>query len=151
MNNAKRVAAVAAVTIALSGGVLITTAVADSACGPGAIGKTSEQKVLNPATGRYETGTVTDCPDVTTSKPTGTVTSAISPLYSAVDFRDSNGVKTGSGLSNRDQFQYLNEKKTVGGVELIRVKQITKGMGGYGSLYEGWIPVNYTMLPSMFH
>lgn len=69
-----------------------------------------------------------------------------------VDFRDEHGHRTGSGLSNQDQFRYLDQKKDGlnGDGTLIKVRQTTKGKGGWGELYEGWIPVKYTQLPKMF-
>ena len=77
--------------------------------------------------------------------------SSVTPSV-GVDFRDDHGNRTSSGLSNRDQFEYLNARRQgrSGDGMLIKVRQITHGKGGWGPLYTGWIPVKYTQLPSMF-
>ncbi|MER6605754.1 hypothetical protein ABT282_07515 [Streptomyces sp. NPDC000927] len=147
--NTKRAAAVTAAAVAITGSALVTSASADSACGPGVEAKVSQRMVHNPASGKREMGTVTECPDTSTRSTGGTI-SSITPSE-GVDFRNNNGFKTGSGLSNRDRFRYLGETRTFNGEVMIRVKQITSGMGGYGSLYEGWIPVRFTANPSMFN
>lgn len=69
-----------------------------------------------------------------------------------VDFRDAQGNRTSSGMGNEDQFQWLGGKKPGknGDGALIQVRQLTRGQGGWGPLYEGWIPVKYTQIPSMF-
>lgn len=80
----------------------------------------------------------------------GSITSAVTV---AVDFRDDNGDRTSSGLGAHDQFQYLGAKKQGrnGDGLLIKVRQTTRGQGGWGSLYEGWIPARWTQIPGMFH
>jgi hypothetical protein len=78
-------------------------------------------------------------------------TSAVTPAV-GVDFRDDHGNRTTSGISNRDQFEYLGVQREGknGDGTLIKVRQLTNGRGGWGKLYTGWIPVKYTQLPSMF-
>jgi hypothetical protein len=70
-----------------------------------------------------------------------------------VDFRDNDGNRTSSGMSNQDQFEWLGGKKPGknGDGMLIEVKQISTGKGGWGSLYQGWIPVKFTSAPRMFN
>ena len=72
---------------------------------------------------------------------------------SGVDLRDGNGNRTTSGLGPDDQFEWLGGKKPGknGDGTLIEVKQVTTGKGGWGPLYEGWIPVKFTQIPSMFN
>lgn len=89
-------------------------------------------------------------PDQSSSSGTN-IRSSITPA-GGVDFRDSRGNRTGSGISNEDQFEWLGGKKPGknGDGTLIEVKQVTHGKGGWGPLYQGWIPVKFTQLPSMF-
>lgn len=95
-------------------------------------------------------GTVTTYPDETRSSETGT-SSFVTPAV-GVDFRDDNGNRTSSGLSNQDQFVWLGGKKPGknGDGTLIQVKQTTHGKGGWGSLYIGWVPLKYVSGPEMF-
>lgn len=96
----------------------------------------------------YGCATVTDAPDITRGH--GTV-SSVTPS-SGVVFRDENGNRTNSGLSPRDKFMYVGQKMQGKGNDgtLILVKQITKGVGGWGPLYLAWIPVKYTANPGAF-
>jgi hypothetical protein len=70
----------------------------------------------------------------------------------SVAFRDEHGNRTGSGMSASDQFEWLGGKKMGkdGDGMLIEVRQLTKGRGGWGDRYTGWIPVKYTQIPAMF-
>lgn len=153
MNVKKGAVTAGAVAILLTGGLLVTApaAAADSACGPGVSGVSIKRMVKNPLTGQMEMGTVTECPDVKVSSG-ARIVSSVTPGV-GVDFRDDNGRRTGSGLSNRDQFQYLGATKTGDGEDgaLVKVRQITQGVGGWGDLYEGWIPVKYTARPDIFN
>lgn len=92
--------------------------------------------------------TVTHHPDEENRRDTG-ITSAVTVN---VSFRDNHGNKTDSGISTEDQFKWLGGKKLGknGDGMLIEVEQTTEGKGGWGSLYQGWIPVKYTQIPSMF-
>ncbi|MCP9209510.1 hypothetical protein [Streptomyces cucumeris] len=85
-----------------------------------------------------------------TSKGTNSI-SSVTPAV-GVDFRDASGNRTSSGLSNSDQFEWLGGKMTGKGDDgmLIEVRQVTHDMGGWGPLYQGWIPVKYTQLPGMW-
>lgn len=93
-------------------------------------------------------GNVTTAPDESHRRGTGS-TSAVT---TAVTFRDARGNRTGSGLGIEDQFEWLGSKKQGknGDGPLIEVRQITHGKGGWGPLYEGWIPAKYTQIPSMW-
>lgn len=99
-----------------------------------------------------ETHTVFGCAKVTTAPDESTGTGTISAVTVNVSFRDEGGNKTGSGISTEDQFQWLGQKKPGknGDGTLIKVKQITHGKGGWGPLYEGWIPVKFTQAPALF-
>lgn len=148
----KKTIAAGAAAVAIAGTIgLAGTASADSQCGPGATAKVHYENRVNPQTGKTERAKITECPDVVVSGGQGTSISSVTPGV-GVDFRDDNGNRTSSGLSNQDQFEYLNAKKPGknGDGTLIKVKQITKGKGGWGSMYIGWIPVKYTQIPSMF-
>lgn len=119
-----------------AGGLTVGGASAVGHCSPGQV-----------VTG-FGCGTVKEtAPDETRG---GTITTAVT---FDVNFRDDNGDRTSSGLGANDQFHYLGAKKMGknGDGMLIKVKQTTTGQGGWGSLYEGWIPVKYTQLPSMFN
>ncbi len=139
------------VAVVLMGGLLVTTtaATADTACGPGGEAEVTQETVRNPVTGAMELGTVTTCPDVTTFRTT--VISSVTPAV-GVDFRNDDGDRTASGLSSHDQFRFLHLTKEGKGGDglLIKVRQTTQGKGGWGPLYEGWIPAKYTQIPSMF-
>jgi hypothetical protein len=80
-------------------------------------------------------------------------TGTISAVTVDVDFRNGDGERTNSGISTEDQFEWLGGKKPGrdGDGELIEVRQITQGKGGWGPLYQGWIPVKYTQIPQMFN
>lgn len=92
--------------------------------------------------------TVTNAPDITRGH--GSI-SSVTPS-SGVVFRDGNGNRTTSGLSPRDKFMYVGQKMEGknGDGTLILVKQMTKGVGGWGPLYLAWIPVKYTANPELF-
>jgi len=97
--------------------------------------------------------TVVGCAEVThhpDETKWGTGTNSATTV--AVDFRDQNGNRTNSGMGAEDQFEWLGGRKPGknGDGMLIEVKQTTTGKGGWGSLYQGWIPVKYTQIPSMF-
>lgn len=150
VNVKKSVVASGAVTVVLAGGLLVTAPAASAdSCGPGQTARSTTQEVKNPLTGEMEKGTVTEC--VKADEFTGKTISFVTPAV-GVDFRDDNGNRTASGLSSNDQFEYLGEKRAGvnGDGTLIRIRQITTGKGGWGSRYEGWIPVKYTSVPSLF-
>lgn len=94
--------------------------------------------------------TVTNAPDVTVDKGYGSI-SRVTPS-GGVDFRDEDRNRTDSGLSPQDRFQYVGQKVEGknGDGPLILVKQLTKGKGGWGPRYLGWIPIKYTENPSLF-
>lgn len=137
--NTRNALAAGFVTVALAGGLLVAAPAALAASCE--TGRTKEVTITNPVTGREETGTVTECP---TGAKVGSVIGFVTPAV-GVDFRDDNGNRTASGMSPYDQFQYLGQTKAGknGDGTLIKVRQLTKGKGGWGSLYEGWIPVKY--------
>ncbi|MFE0472539.1 hypothetical protein ACFW2V_13085 [Streptomyces sp. NPDC058947] len=91
---------------------------------------------------------VTDYEDETVQQGTG----SHSAVTVDVTFRDDQGNRTTSGMSSQDQFEWLGGKKPGknGDGMLIEVKQISRGKGGWGPLYQGWIPVKYTHIPRMF-
>ena len=91
---------------------------------------------------------VTHYPDELKDGDTG----IISAPSVSVAFRDESGNRTGSGMSKWDQFKWLGGKKPGknGDGTLIEVEQITKGKGGWGSRYRGWIPVKYTQAPEQY-
>jgi hypothetical protein len=101
-----------------------------------------------------EVATSLGCGKVTQTLPDetkgGSTTSAVTV---PVDFRDADGNRTSSGLGVNDQFHWLGGKKQGknGDGLLIEIRQTTHGGGGWGPLYEGWIPVKFTQIPSMFH
>ena len=129
----------AAVAKVVAGAVLAGGAVA----GVGATTHCNPGEVLIGGSCGKVTGTM---PDET--RGTG-VTSAVTV---DVDFRDTNGNRTNSGISTQDQFEWLGGKKQGKGGDgtLIEVKQITHGKGGWGPAYKGWIPVKFTQIPGMF-
>jgi hypothetical protein len=152
MNHAKRAAATAATAaiIATAGVAGATSASAADNCPPG------QEQVA--AFGKTQCGTVTEIPDPPNQNQTGetggqadSTTSSVTPSVGVI-LRDDNGALTTSGLSNRDQFEYLGEKMDGkhGDGTLIKIRQTSTGMGGWGELREGWIPVKYTQLPTMF-
>jgi hypothetical protein len=120
---------------AIGGGVVVETS---SGCPAG-----KEMTVFGCAT-------VQNYPGETSSTGTN-VRSSVTPS-GGVDFRDKNGNRTGSGMSNQDQFVWLGSKKPGknGDGMLIEVEQVTHGKGGWGPLYKGWIPVKFTQAPQMF-
>jgi hypothetical protein len=130
-------AAKAAATAVLAGSATLGVGVAASDCPSG-----QEMTVWGCAV-------VKTAPDETIRRGTGT----ISATTVAVTFRDENGNRTDSGLGAEDQFEWLGGRKPGknGDGQLIEVKQITTGKGGWGSLYQGWIPAKYTQIPSMFN
>lgn len=123
----------------LAGGVTVTGVAATSDCPAG-----QEKTVFGCAEVQHYEGE-------TVQRGTGKI-SAVTPSQ-GVTLRDKNGNRTGSGLSNQDQFEWLGGKKPGknGDGVLIEVKQITQGKGGWGSDYIGWIPVKYTQAPQMFN
>jgi hypothetical protein len=95
-------------------------------------------------------GEVTEHPEQSGMKGMSVI-SSVTPEV-GVDFRNANGKRTGSGLSNKDQFQWTGRTMEGQGRDglLIEVKQITEDRGGWGPLYMGWIPVKYTQAPGLF-
>lgn len=80
----------------------------------------------------------------------GTTTSSPAAGTGGLIFRDQNGNDLGSGLGERDQFEWHGDKRVVDGTVLIFVKQMTTGGGGWGSLYSGWVKAEFTQAPSIF-
>lgn len=150
----KKTIAVGAAAAALAGSMAFAgTASADSTCGPGATATVHYENVKNPATGRTERAKITECPDATVSNSNGVgvTTSAPAQGTGGLIFRDENGRDLGSGMGENDQFDWLGRKAvTADGTKLIYVKQITRGVGGWGSLYEGWVRAQFTMAPQLF-
>jgi hypothetical protein len=141
-------AAALAGTIALGG-----SAVADSSCGPGATATVHYENVKNPVTGTTEREKITECPDMKVSNGSGVgvTTSSPAPGTGGLIFRDENGRDLGSGMGESDQFEWMGRKATApNGTKLIYVKQTTRGVGGWGSLYEGWVRAQFTMAPQFF-
>lgn len=133
MNTAKKVAATAVATAVLSGTALVgnANAVGGTCSGKGNVAHVTERTVTDPSTGKRAVATVTECSG-----------SRVTPAV-GVDFRDDNGFKTGSGLSPNDRFVYLGEPRMLNGEMMVMVKQTTSGVGGYGSLYKGYIPTRF--------
>lgn len=97
--------------------------------------------------------TVVGCAKVTHhSDDSGRGTGSHSATTVSVYFRDADGNKTDSGLGPGDQFEWLGGKKMGknGDGMLVEIRQTTTGKGGWGSLYEGWIPMKYTQTPRLF-
>lgn len=140
----KKTIAAGAATAALAGTLVMGGTAAASDCKPGQV------KIMG------------QCGDVTgeikgeQGAHTG-ITSFVTPAV-GVDFRNENGVKTGSGFYPANAFEYLGRKKhgINGDGTLILVRQLTRAddgtvtQSGYGSLYQGWIPVKYTQAPELF-
>ncbi|MDF3141498.1 MULTISPECIES: hypothetical protein [unclassified Streptomyces] len=159
MNKRMAAAVAAATTAALVTLGTATSAAADNSHLPGANqpSDTYETRVWNPDTQRYETGTVTEYPDVeireekpeptrpasapapSTSGGTHRVTPAI-----GVAFRTEDGVKTSSGISPRDRVTF-HGTVTVGGTVYYRATQTTTGLGGWGALRTGLLPAVYVV------
>lgn len=149
--NKKTIAAGAAATALAGSLVFAGTASADSTCGPGATAKVSKQMVKEPGTGKMKMGTVTECPDTKVTGEAERYANAPAPGTGGLIFRDKNGNDLGSGMGEGDTFQYLNQKTTTAdGTKLIYVEQITKGNGGWGSLYKGWVRQQYIGIPSAY-
>lgn len=138
MSTKKNAAAASLAAVSLAGGLL---AAAPAASAAPCDGQSVSVSVTDPATGDKRQGTATSC---TEAGQIGSVIGFVTPAV-GVDFRDDNGNRTTSGLSPRDQFKYLGQRKVGinGDGTLIKVRQITQGMGGWGDLYEGWIPEKY--------
>ena len=65
--------------------------------------------------------------------------------------RDHNGADLGSGIGEGDRFTWSGERRRLpGGTVLVKVTQDTRGGGGWGPLYSGWVRAAYTSDPSMF-
>lgn len=79
---------------------------------------------------------------------TGTITSGPSSTSGGLIFRDEHGNDLGSGMGVDDQFVFIKHGPVGSG--LIYVRQTTKGQGGWGSLYEGFVKTAYTMAPELF-
>lgn len=148
----KKTIAVGAAAAALAGTIALGgSAVADSTCGPGATAKVHYENVKNPVTGKTEREKITECPDVTVSSGNGVTTGAPAQNTGGLIFRDQNGRDLGSGMGENDQFEWEGRKATArNGEKLIYVKQITRGVGGWGSLYEGWVRAEFTLTPQQF-
>ncbi|WGV35718.1 hypothetical protein SEA_FRANKENWEENIE_24 [Streptomyces phage Frankenweenie] len=150
----KKTIAAGAAAVALTGSLAFAgTAAADSTCGPGAEAKVTYEMVTNPQTGKKERAKVTTCPDVTIKKESGgeRYANAPAPGTGGLIFRDQNGRDLGSGMGEGDTFQYLDRKTTTAdGTKLIYVKQITKGNGGWGNLYQGWVRQQFVGVPSAY-
>ena len=144
--------AAGAAAAALAGSLAFAgTASADSTCGPGAEATVHYENVKNPVTGKTEREKITECPDMTVSRGTGVTTGAPAPNTGGLIFRDKNGRDLGSGMGENDQFEWLGRKTvTADGTKLIYVKQTTRGVGGWGSLYEGWVRSQFTLAPQQF-
>ncbi|QBZ71918.1 hypothetical protein SEA_KRADAL_19 [Streptomyces phage Kradal] len=150
MNKKTIAAGAAAVAIASTIG-LAGTASADSQCGPGATAKVHYENRVNPQTGKTERAKITECPDVKVSGDQGITTSAPAAGTGGLIFRDANGRDLGSGIGEEDQFEWYGQKKTLAdGTVLIYVKQSTRGGGGWGSLYSGWVRAQFTQAPVLF-
>lgn len=130
------VAAKVALGALAAGGLTVGGVSATEHCSPG--------QVLT----SFGCGTVTATAPDTVRGGTG-ITSATTVN---VDFRDSRGNRTTSGISTQDQFEWLGGKKQGkdGDGTLIEVQQTTEHKGGWGPLYKGWIPMKYTQAPVMF-
>ncbi|MFD0437377.1 hypothetical protein [Streptomyces chartreusis] len=158
----KRIAAgLAAVTTTAALGVIgsATSAAADASHIPGTNQPTDtyETRVWNADTQQWETGTVTEFPDlqVREEKPepahpsptpapvTGGDAHRVSPAI-GVAFRTEGGVRTASGVSPRDRVT-LHGTVTVGGTVYYRATQTTTGLGGWGALRSGLLPAVYVV------
>lgn len=151
--NKKTAAASLAATVALTGTLFVLSPAAQAAgpCPSGQKAVVSYEQRHNPVSGKTERATITECkPEVTGDGRAGAV-SSVKPAV-GVDFRDDEGNRTASGLSPRDEFQYMGMKREGknGDGTLILVKQLTQGKGGWGPVYFAWIPVKYTVDPSLF-
>jgi hypothetical protein len=149
--NKKTIAAGAAATALAGSLVFAGTASADSTCGPGATATVHYEDVVNPATGKKERAKITECPDTKVTGEAERYANAPAPGTGGLIFRDKNGNDLGSGMGEGDTFQYLNQKTTTAdGTKLIYVEQITKGNGGWGNLYKGWVRQQYIGVPSAY-
>lgn len=79
----------------------------------------------------------------------GTFTSWPAPGTGGLILRDEHGNDLGSGIGEQQDFRLIECGPENSG--LIRVEQLTRGGGGgWGTLYEGYVKVEWTMVPSMF-
>lgn len=108
-----------------------------------------EVKDTAKTTGSTGIGTVSKGSDAVSKRTKGNGTvSAPAPGTGGLIFRDAQGRDLGSGMGEGDQFEFI--KHGPAGSGLIYVKQITKGMGGWGTEYIGYVKVKYTMAPELF-
>ena len=61
-------------------------------------------------------------------------------------FRDRNGNDLGSGMGENDRFPLPGNASTVDGVKYIEVEQTTRGHGGWGSLYRGYVKAQFAII-----
>lgn len=59
-------------------------------------------------------------------------------------FRDEKGNDLGSGMGESDRFRITGKAVKVGGEYLVEVEQVTRGQGGWGDLYKGYVKLAYT-------
>lgn len=63
-------------------------------------------------------------------------------------FRDKNGNDLGSGMGESDRFTLTGSASTIDGIKYIEVEQTTRGHGGWGSLYRGYVKAQYAIIGS---
>lgn len=151
--NKKTTAASVAAAVALTGSlfVLAPSATAAGPCKAGEKVVISYEQRYNPTNGKTERAKITECKSEITGNGQAGAISSVKPAV-GVDFRDDEGNRTASGLSPRDEFQFMGMKREGknGDGTLILVKQLTEGKGGWGPVYFAWIPVKYTVDPTLF-
>lgn len=85
----------------------------------------------------------------TPNAPHTTVTSWPASGTGGLILRDIKGKDLGSGIGERQSFEFVNCGPKNSG--LIRVRQITRGEGGgWGDLYEGHVRAKFTQSPAMY-
>lgn len=60
-------------------------------------------------------------------------------------FRDENGNDLGSGMGENDRFMLTGRASTRDSVKYVEVEQTTRGHGGWGSLYKGYVKAQFVI------
>lgn len=111
--------------------------------------RTTKAAITSAATLALIGGTATAATATAPSAVQSTITSWPASGTGGLILRDIKGKDLGSGIGEKQSFEFVNCGPTGSG--LIRVRQLTRGEGGgWGDLYEGHVRAKFTQLPDMF-
>ncbi|GAA3086737.1 hypothetical protein GCM10020000_86780 [Streptomyces olivoverticillatus] len=134
-----RIAAITAATVSALG---LLTGTAEAATPlPDPIGTHTEQRI-DPATGQPVTARITEYPDITVRSESV----APAPGTGGLSLRAEDGTVVGL-MAEGDHARFLACHST--DPDLIQVRQITHGHGGWGA-YEGYVKASATTAPGQF-